>query len=86
MSLMEEMWCSKSTCGLKDKIWETYRSHLHHLQLDVLWLGQAAACCLGHGDVLDPLVISLRCAIVSGQVLRKLCHRLGQQVGGLQRE
>lgn len=51
----------------------------------MLRLGQAAACCLRHRNVLDSLVISLCCAIVSGQVLRKLCHGLGQQVCGLQR-
>lgn len=72
--------------ALKDKIMETNRSHLHHLQLNVLWLGQAAACCLGHRNVLDPLVVSLRRAIVGGQVLRKLRHSLGQQVCGLRRE
>lgn len=71
--------------GLKEVL-ETNRSHLHHLQLDVLWLGQAAACCLRHRNVLDSLVIALRRAIVCGQGLRKLRHGLGQQVGGLRRE
>lgn len=81
---IQEVYCNKPALG--DKILKTNRSHLHHLQLNVLWLGQAAACCLRHRNVLDSLVISLCCAIVSGQVLRKLRHSLGQQVCGLQRE
>ncbi|KAG7217630.1 hypothetical protein INR49_021318 [Caranx melampygus] len=51
----------------------SYRSHLHHLQLNVLRLGQAASC-LRDRDVLDPLVVSLCCSVVRetgvGAVLR----------------
>lgn len=63
----------------------SYRSHLHHLQLDVLWLGQAASC-LRHRDVLDPLVVPLSCAIVCCKRLRKLRHGLGQQICRLWRQ
>lgn len=66
----------KSDCG-------PYRSHLHHLQLDVLRLRQGASSCLRDGDVLDPLVVSLRRAVVGGQRLRELRHRLSQQICGL---
>ncbi len=71
--------------GLTTKDLESYRSNLHHLQLNVLRLGQAPSC-LRHGDVLDPLVVPLRCAVVCGQCLRKLCHGLSQQICGLRRK
>lgn len=60
----------------------TYRSHLHHLQLDVLGLREAPSS-LRHWDVLDPLVVSLGRAVVCGQGLGELRHGLGQQVCGL---
>lgn len=58
----------------------SHLSHLHHLQLDVLRLRQGAPSCLRDGDVLDPLVVSLRRAVVGGQRLRELRHRLSQQI------
>ena len=63
----------------------SYRRNLHHLELDVLGLGQGAPG-LAHRDVLDPLVVPLGCTVVCGQRLRQLRHRLGQQVRRLPRE
>lgn len=52
----------ESHCG-------SHLSNLYHLQLDVLRLRQGASSCLRDGDVLDPLVVSLRRAVVGGQRL-----------------
>lgn len=63
----------------------SYRSNLHHLQLDVLRLGQIASS-LSHRYILDPLEVSLHCAVVWGQSLRQFCHCLCQKVCCLEDE
>lgn len=40
-----------------------YRGHLHHLKLNVLRLLKTR-CGLWHRDVLDPLVVPLRCSVI----------------------